>query len=82
MLAEHGMRSKGRRADLVEGDTVGAAADLAALGLEVAAPDYVDRALTAFLFGDGGGLDQIPGAAYRAVIELFDQQWLGRAPRP
>jgi hypothetical protein len=58
------------------------AADLAALGLAVAAPDLADRALAAFLAGgqQGGGLDQLPAAAYRAVVELFDRQWLDRRP--
>ena len=54
------------------------AADLVAAGLPpVAAPDAVDGALAAFLSGgDGGGVDQIPGAAYRALVELFDRPWL------
>ena len=53
------------------------AADLAALGVPVAAPDAVDEALAAFLSGGaGGGLDQIPCAAYRDLVELFDRCWL------
>ncbi|MCE3250524.1 MAG: hypothetical protein K0R41_4349, partial [Geminicoccaceae bacterium] len=53
------------------------AADLAALGVPVAAREAVDEALAAFLSGGaGGGLDQIPWAAYRALVELFDQWWL------
>jgi class 3 adenylate cyclase len=59
------------------------AGDIVALGLAVADPDLVDRALAAFLSGGGGGgLDQIPWAAWRAVVEVFDRQWLGRAPPP
>jgi hypothetical protein len=61
------------------------AADLAALGLAVAVPDLADRVLAEFLAGGGGGgggggLDQPPMAAYRAVVELFDRQWLDRRP--
>jgi len=53
------------------------AADLGALGVPVAAPDAVDDALAAFLSGGaGGGLDQIPWAAYRDLVELFDRCWL------
>lgn len=56
-------------------------ADLATLGLEVVTPDLADRALAAFLTGGrGGGTDQPPAAAYRAVVELFDRQWLDHRP--
>jgi class 3 adenylate cyclase len=53
------------------------AGDIVALGLAVADPDLVDRALAAFLSGGtGGGLDQVPWASWRVVVELFDRQWL------
>ena len=60
------------------------AADLAALGVPVAAPEAVDEAIAAFLSGGaGGGLDQISWAAYRALVELFDRSWLeGTEERP
>jgi hypothetical protein len=53
------------------------AADIAAAGVQVAAPETVDEALAAFLSGGaGGGLDQISWSAYRALVELFDRWWL------
>src|SRR5262249_6374021 len=59
------------------------AEDLAGLGFAVAHPDVVDHHLTHFLTdGGGGGLDQAPTTSYRALLELFDRQWLGSEPRP
>jgi hypothetical protein len=58
------------------------AADLAALGFAMDAPDLADRTLAAFLTdGPGGGIDRLPTAAYHALVELFDRQWLDRRPR-
>jgi hypothetical protein len=57
------------------------AEDLAALGLRVADPAAVDRHLAELLAaGDQSGPDQIPAAAYRAVVELFDRIWLASWP--
>jgi hypothetical protein len=56
-------------------------ADLAALGFVMDEPDLADRTLAAFLTGGAGGIDQLPAASYRAVVELFDRQWLDRRPR-
>ncbi len=61
------------------------AEDLAALGLPVAEPALLDQRIAAFLGGgDSGGLDQIASAAYRALAEALDRNWLmstaGAAP--
>jgi hypothetical protein len=61
------------------------AEDLTALGLPIAEPTLVDERAAAFLgSGDSGGLDQIASAAYRALAEVFDRNWLvsaaGAAP--
>ena len=62
------------------------AKDLAALGVRVVEPAMVDQRMATFLRGgDGGGLDQIPSATYRALAELFDRSWLtsmAGAPEP
>lgn len=56
------------------------AEDLAALGLEVGAPDIVDKCLKEFLVGVGGAaMDQVPSTGYRKLIELFDRNWFDRA---
>lgn len=53
--------------------------DLATMGVRVANPAAVDRHLREFLTGGaGGGVDQIPIAAYHALVELFDQSWWAR----
>jgi hypothetical protein len=51
------------------------AEDLVALGLRVDDSAAVDRRVTEFLSG-GGGFDQVPVAAYRALADLFDRSWL------
>jgi hypothetical protein len=57
--------------------------DLAGLGFAVAHPDIVEHHLTHFLTeGGGSGVDQVPTTEYRALLELFDRQWLGSEPRP
>lgn len=56
--------------------------DLAAMGLEVDAPDPVDAALARFLTPVGhDGFDQVSVATYREVVELFDRSWLERGQR-
>jgi hypothetical protein len=53
------------------------AQDLTSLGLSVSSPQTVDERLSEFLCcGDGSGLDQPSTAAYRAIVELFDREWL------
>ena len=53
------------------------ARDLAGLGLRVGDPRTVDGMLATFLNGGGrGGLDQVPVADYRALVELCDRIWL------
>jgi hypothetical protein len=53
--------------------------DLATMGVRVANPVAVDRHLREFLTGgSGAGLDQIPTAAYHALVELFDRNWWAR----
>ena len=52
------------------------AEDLATLGLHVANPADVDRQLVAFLSPGDGGIDQVPAASYRALVQLLDQNWL------
>jgi hypothetical protein len=55
------------------------AEDLATLGFRVENPAAVDRYLREFLAGGtGGGFDQVPIAAYHALVELFDRNWLVR----
>jgi hypothetical protein len=53
------------------------AQDLASLGLPVSSPQLVDERLSEFLCsGDGKGLDQPSMSTYRAIVELFDREWL------
>jgi hypothetical protein len=53
------------------------AQDLASLGLPVSSPQMVDERLSEFLCsGDGHGLDQPSTPTYRAIVELFDREWL------
>ncbi|MBM1172684.1 hypothetical protein [Microvirga arabica] len=55
------------------------AQDLASLGLPVSSAQLVDERLSEFLCsGDGKGLDQPSTATYRAIVELFDREWLYR----
>ena len=56
------------------------AADLAVLDAAVSDPAAADRQLMQFLTaGAGGCFDQAPVAAYRALVDLFDREWIGRA---
>ena len=52
------------------------AEDLGRSGLAIDAPAAVDRAIAAFLGGEGECLDQITAAACCDVVELFDRHWL------
>lgn len=53
------------------------AQDLASLGLPVSSPQMVDKRLSELLCsGDGHGLDQPSATTYRAIVELFDREWL------
>lgn len=55
------------------------AQDLASLGLTVSSPQIVDERMAEFLCcGDGKGLDQPSMATYRAIVEVFDREWLDR----
>lgn len=55
------------------------AEDLAAFGFRVDDPAAADRCLREFLTGGtGGGVDQVPLAAYHALVELFDRNWVMR----
>jgi hypothetical protein len=50
--------------------------DLAALGLHLADSAEMDRHLVAFLSRGDSGIDQLSAPSYRALVELFDQNWL------
>jgi hypothetical protein len=51
--------------------------DLRSLGVSVTSLASVDERLSCFLSGgDGRGLDQPDTASFRAVVELFDREWL------
>lgn len=55
------------------------AADLAALGAPLAEPGEADRRIAAFFAtgaGAGTGIDAAAIAAYHAVVELFDREWI------
>ncbi len=52
------------------------AEDLGTLGLSVKQPAVVDERLTAFLKASDGGFDQVPMAAYRGLVDVFDRSWL------
>jgi hypothetical protein len=53
------------------------AQDLATLGLPVSSPQRVEEQLSRFLCcGEGQGLDQPSASSYRAIVELFDREWL------
>ncbi|MGX7876482.1 hypothetical protein ACVDG5_030765 [Mesorhizobium sp. ORM6] len=52
-------------------------ADLVSLGISIPQPEQVDRQLTRFLVGGSdGGVHQIPPAEFRAILDVFDRQWL------
>jgi hypothetical protein len=54
------------------------ARDLISLGLPVSWPQIVDERLSEFLCSHSGqGLDQPSAATYRAIVDLFDREWLG-----
>lgn len=62
---------------------VSVARDLRGLGLPVAEPAAVDRLFDAHMLGGGrDGIDQVSGAAYRELLELFDRNWLTRDAAP
>jgi hypothetical protein len=51
--------------------------DLATFGLNLDNPDRVDQCLNQFLFGFGSaGIDQVPIADFRVLLETFDRYWL------
>jgi hypothetical protein len=53
------------------------AQDLASLGLPTSSPQATDQRLSSFLLsGDGVGFDQPSISSYRAIVELFDREWL------
>jgi len=53
--------------------------DLISLGLPVSSPQIVDERLSEFLCSHSGqGLDQPSAATYRAIVELFDREWLSQ----
>jgi hypothetical protein len=53
--------------------------DLAALGAPVSDVAAIDRHMADFLSsGAGGTTDRAPIAAYRALVELFDRDWITR----
>ena len=55
------------------------AQDLISLGLSVSSPQLVDERLSEFLScGDSRGLDQPSAATYRAIVDVFDREWLGQ----
>jgi hypothetical protein len=55
------------------------AQDLVSLGLPVSSPQLVDERLLEFLCcGDSRGLDQPSAATYRAIVDVFDREWLGQ----
>ena len=56
------------------------AADLARSGLQIDAPEAVDRAIEAFLSGGTGNFDQITATAYRSVVDLLAPRWLKSMP--
>jgi hypothetical protein len=62
---------------LPKGDSF--AHDLISLGLPVSSPQIVDERLSEFLCSHSGqGLDQPSAATYRAIVDLFDREWLGQ----
>jgi hypothetical protein len=58
------------------------AEDLAQFGLHVGDATAVDLRLAELLNGSSDGFDQIPVSAYRALVDLFDRDWLVGAARP
>jgi hypothetical protein len=52
--------------------------DLEAMGLPIDDSVAVDRCLATFLGGGGrDGIDQVPAADHRALVDVFDRIWLG-----
>lgn len=53
--------------------------DLGRFGLKLDHPRSLDQHFSRFLSGGGNsGLDQVPVAEFRALLEIFDRHWLGR----
>jgi len=74
-LASANARLRSDEAYLAPG--VSLSGDLEALGLPIDDPVAVDDCLASFLGGSGrDGIDQVPAAAYRELIDLFDRIWL------
>lgn len=58
------------------------AEDLRSLGLDIEDPAAVDAGLAKFLTGGiAAGVDQVPVAAYRRLVDLFDRSWLSSSGR-
>lgn len=59
------------------------AEDVAALGLKLDDRKAADAHIKRFLGGSGSsGIDQIPSADFRALLEILDRCWLGRQTAP
>lgn len=71
-----GVNKKLRAADAYLPQPGSIAEDLDTLGLPVQQPAVVDERLTAFLKASDGGFDQVPMAAYRGLVDVFDRAWL------
>ncbi|WP_027132413.1 hypothetical protein [Geminicoccus roseus] len=55
------------------------ARDLARMGVQLDDPEPADRQLAGFLGSRTAmGMDQVPQAAFRSIVELFDRAWITR----
>lgn len=50
--------------------------DLMVPACRISDPTAVERSLAGFLSWQDGGLERIPDAAYRTLVDLFDRNWL------
>lgn len=58
------------------------AADLCRLGVRLADPEEADRRLAAFLSAGGGPFDHVTMDGFRAVVALFDEEWMAGGAGP
>jgi hypothetical protein len=76
-LPAAGGRLRSEEAYLPEGSSI--ARDLTTLGLPIEEPAAIDRWLAMFLNSGGSdGFHQVTAEEYRALLDLFDRNWLMR----
>ncbi|MBP7000791.1 hypothetical protein [Amaricoccus sp.] len=77
MVRLHGPSERLANSDCILDEGASIAADLAALGARVPDPDAAQRCLAAFLAARvGGPFDHVTLDSFRALVALFDLEWM------